>query len=78
MESITPKLKDVVAVYCPKHDAMTRGKIVSLESNDKISIKCILIDDGQVKFILPENIFKLPNEFSLQKVSKHFKYFNWC
>lgn len=65
LKPIKPKLNDLVAVYSLKHKAVLRGKVLDL--SDKI--KCKLVDIGLVENIRPENVFELPNEFMLHKVS---------
>lgn len=68
---MTPKPNSIVAVYSLKHKGVCRGKVISLDPPDKI--KCKLIDFGSVESVLVQNIFELPNEFTTNKVSKHFK-----
>lgn len=68
---MTPKLNDIVAVYSLRHKAVYRGKIISLDTPDRI--KCKLIDMGSIDYVPVQNVFELPDEFTPNKVSKHFK-----
>lgn len=71
LKLVSPNYNDIVAVYSSKHRGVYRAKILSSEESGKF--KCRLFDIGLIDIIQSQHIFVLPDKFTPNKVSIHFK-----